>query len=217
MDFLEKIKARLKEASEKVTELTGKVVEKGKQVGDEGLNLSKGVLSDLSEKTNDIANMARMKLDITSRQKALNQEHLVLGDRLLLLYRQKNFDPQDELLTQQLEKVTTLDKELQDITLRYEDLRKAYSGNFVISKLSDDLAEADAVIERVVVAEKSNVVGRQLKEIVLPREALISAIKRRDEVIIPDGNTRLDAGDQVVVIGKRPDVEKIVKRLTGGA
>ena len=51
------------------------------------------------------------------------------------------------------------------------------------------------------------------KEILLPKEALVSAIKRAEEVIIPDGNTLLKAGDQVIVIGKKDDVEKVVKRF----
>jgi len=32
-------------------------------------------------------------------------------------------------------------------------------------------------------------------------------------VIIPDGNTQLKTDDQVIVIGKKDDVEKVVKRF----
>jgi trk system potassium uptake protein TrkA len=65
----------------------------------------------------------------------------------------------------------------------------------------------------VIISEKSNVVNKLLKEILLPKEALVSAVKREEEVIIPDGNTLLKAGDQVIVIGKKDDVEKVTKRF----
>ncbi len=69
------------------------------------------------------------------------------------------------------------------------------------------------MIDQVIISEKSNVVNKLLKEILLPKEALVSAIKRGEEVIIPDGNTQLKKGDQVIVIGKKDDVEKVVKRF----
>ena len=53
-------------------------------------------------------------------------------------------------------------------------------------------------------------------ERVLPKEALISVIKRGDEIIIPDGHTILQTGDQVTVIGKAEDDEKIAKRFGAG-
>ena len=65
----------------------------------------------------------------------------------------------------------------------------------------------------MVISEKSNVVNKLLKEILLPKEALVSAVKRGEEVIIADGNIQLKTGDQVIVICKKDDVEKIVKRF----
>jgi Trk K+ transport system NAD-binding subunit len=82
-----------------------------------------------------------------------------------------------------------------------------------VNKLSEDLAEAGAIIDQVIISEKSNVVKKLLKEILLLKEVLVSAIKKEEEIIIPDSNTQLKTGDQVIVIGKKDDVEKIVKRL----
>ena len=47
----------------------------------------------------------------------------------------------------------------------------------------------------------------------MPKEALISAIKRNDEVIIPDGNTKILADDLVTIIGKKNDVNKVKKKI----
>jgi len=48
----------------------------------------------------------------------------------------------------------------------------------------------------------------------LPKEALISAIKRNDEVIIPDGNTKILVDDIVTIIGKSNDVKKVKSKLS---
>ena len=56
-------------------------------------------------------------------------------------------------------------------------------------------------------------VNKSLKELSLPKEALISAIKRNDEVIIPDGNSRILADDMVTIIGKKGDVKKAKNKL----
>jgi Trk K+ transport system NAD-binding subunit len=53
-----------------------------------------------------------------------------------------------------------------------------------------------------------------LKELLLPKQALVSAIKRGEKMIIPDGNTKIQAGDQITIIGKTDDVEKVYKRFT---
>jgi Trk K+ transport system NAD-binding subunit len=94
-----------------------------------------------------------------------------------------------------------------------ENGKKKHSINDVIERFSEDLSLANAIIDHVVISEKSDVVNKLLKDILLPKEALVSAIKRGEEVIIPDGNTQLKADDQVIVIGKKGDVEKTVKRF----
>ena len=76
-------------------------------------------------------------------------------------------------------------------SIAYNSLRKTYSGNYMINKLSDQLAESNATIDQVLVSEKSSAAAKTLKEISLPKNALITAIKRDKEIIIPDGNTRL--------------------------
>jgi Trk K+ transport system NAD-binding subunit len=39
-------------------------------------------------------------------------------------------------------------------------------------------------------------------------------VKRKEEIIIPDGGTKLLEGDSVTIIGKRADVEKLIKKFT---
>jgi trk system potassium uptake protein TrkA len=46
---------------------------------------------------------------------------------------------------------------------------------------------------------ESKILGKPLKEIQVPRGAIIGAVLREEEVIIPDGEHQLAAGDRAVV------------------
>jgi len=213
MDLLQKIKESLFRGTEKITDVTEKIVEKGKKVGSEGVEATREMYTNISERTSDVAALAKLKYELTHLSKQLEAELLNLGKVVLALRRNDEFSPENETFREQLEKLEALDNTFRTKQNEYEQLKKKHSSNYVVNKLSEDLAAADAIIDQVVISEKSNVVDKLLKEILLPKEALVSAIKRDEEVIIPDGNTQLKTGDQVIVIGKKDDVEKIVKRF----
>ncbi len=213
MELLNKIKDSLFRGTEKITDVTGKIVEKGKRVGSEGVEATREIYENISDRTSDIATLAKLKYELAHLPKQLEEGLLNLGRVVLDLRRNDNFSSDNEIFRQQLEKLEELDSTLRTKQNDYEHLKRKHSSNYVVKKLSEDLAAADAIIDQVVISEKSNVVNKLLKEILLPKEALVSAINRDKEVIIPDGNTQLKTGDQVIVIGKKDDVEKIVKRF----
>ncbi len=214
MSILDELRTSLSQGSEKLSELAGKWLGTGEGPGGEALEKMRETLQSVGEKASEITRMARLKFELANYPKLLDEEYRKLGEIALGLIRQNVFQAGHPAFTAQLERVDALHKEMQQKEMEYDTLRQSYSDNYVIDKLSEELAAADAVIEQVVVSEASNVVDRLLKELLLPKEALVSAIKREGELIIPDGNTRLKAGDQVIVIGKKDDVSKIAKRFT---
>jgi Trk K+ transport system NAD-binding subunit len=137
-----------------------------------------------------------------------------LGELVFSISSSKRKGKIEEKIQVQIKNIENLKKDLLNKTTKYEDLRKIYSHNFVIQKFSDELAESDAVIEQVLVSAKSVSINKALKELALPKEALISAIKRNDQVIIPDGNTKILADDLVTIVGKKNDVEKVKNILS---
>ncbi len=63
----------------------------------------------------------------------------------------------------------------------------------------------------VVAGEDSRLVGKPLRKLKLPRGALIGAVVRREEVIVPRGDDTIEPGDTVVVFtlaSVRPQIEK---------
>jgi len=214
MSLLDKIKEGLFQGSEKITDVTEKIMEKGKKVGAEGVEATRDIFTKISERTSDVTALAKLKYDLVSFSKQLDFEALNLGRVVLTLRRNGEFSPENETFQNQLKKLEELDSTIKMKQNDYEQLKKKHSDNYVIEKLSEDLSSANAIIDQVIISKQSNVVNKLLKDILLPKEALVSAIKRDEEIIIPDGNTQLNAGDQVIIIGKTNDVEEVVKRFS---
>lgn len=63
------------------------------------------------------------------------------------------------------------------------------------------------------VTEKTNLENKTISEISkkLKNNIIICAIERKDEVIIPDGNTKLELEDIIHITGKRKDIDSFLK------
>jgi K+/H+ antiporter YhaU regulatory subunit KhtT len=214
MSLLENIKKTLKDGSEKVVKIAEDMTVKIKDVGEEGLELSKEALGVISERTSDVTTIARYKLELNEIQSKIESEMTILGELVFKMYLSKRKEKTEEKIQTQVKTIEKLKKDLQRKTNEYEDLRKKYSHNYVIQKFSDELAASEVIIEQVLVSDKSISINKALKDLVLPKQALISAIKRNTQVIIPDGNTKILIDDQVTIIGNKDDVEKVKKILS---
>jgi cell volume regulation protein A len=70
-------------------------------------------------------------------------------------------------------------------------------------------------LEEFRVAADHAIAGAAVREIGLPREALVAVVVRGDDAIPPRGSTRIEAGDVLFVLvphGKRPEVEDVFER-----
>ncbi len=74
---------------------------------------------------------------------------------------------------------------------------------------------ASAHLLEVTLAEDSPACGLQISELGLPREAAIVAIVRRDHMLIPDPETLLYAGDEVIVLAMVESERAIQTILVG--
>jgi trk system potassium uptake protein TrkA len=71
------------------------------------------------------------------------------------------------------------------------------------------LRHADLAVVEVSVAPDSPFAGRSIEDIRLPAETSIIAILRGNHVMIPNGNTRLVAHDEVIAITRRESEEQL--------
>ena len=75
------------------------------------------------------------------------------------------------------------------------------------------LKEEDAEVIETVALETSDIVNRPIKELKFPKGALIGAVVRGDEVIIPGGDDVILPEDRVVIFALQSSIRKVEKAL----
>lgn len=69
-------------------------------------------------------------------------------------------------------------------------------------------------IVEVHIPEDAPISGKELWEITLPHEVVIGCILRNDSALIPRGDTKINAGDTLVVIARSDQLQEAVHELT---
>ncbi len=75
------------------------------------------------------------------------------------------------------------------------------------------LAGGDSEMLKVSVPTGSKLLEKPLEKIQLPKHVSIMAIDRGTEVIVPDADTRLEAGDSVIFLARENSVEEAMDLL----
>ena len=215
MGILDDVKSRLKQLADKAPEFRDEALDKIKKYSEDGVEITRDLFADISNQVSEITASTRLQYAIKDLENNLKKAYRNLGELGFSAYlAAKNPEHLDQMFGGHIEIIENIKSEITKKTTEYNRYKKEKSDNYIINKFSEELTQAGAVIDQVFVSEKSNVTGKLLKEILLPKEALISAIKRGNEIIIPDGNTQFLSGDLVTVFGKENDVKKVIKRLS---
>ena len=72
-----------------------------------------------------------------------------------------------------------------------------------------------AGLEEVTLADSSPAAGKQVSELRLPRNCTIVAVLREKTVIVPRGDTRLEVGDEVIVLATSDAEDDVRAALIG--
>jgi len=75
------------------------------------------------------------------------------------------------------------------------------------------LKEGEAEVIETVALETSDIVNKPIKDIKFPKDAIIGAVVRGDDVIIPDGNDLIFPDDRVVIFAKKSAISNVEKKL----
>ena len=70
-----------------------------------------------------------------------------------------------------------------------------------------------AEVMEAVALETSDIVGKPIKKLSLPKGTLITGIIRKDDVIIPSGDSVIRPGDRIIIFARRQAIPKIEKIL----
>ena len=78
-------------------------------------------------------------------------------------------------------------------------------------------AEGLVHVTEVALAEEAPAVGKSLNELDLPRDSLVAAIVREDQVLVPRGDSLLQIGDHLILISLPENQESALRKLAGPA
>jgi trk system potassium uptake protein TrkA len=67
----------------------------------------------------------------------------------------------------------------------------------------------------VTLASESPAAEREIVDLALPRDSTIVAVVRKDRVVVPRGDTRLQPGDEVLVLVTGESIDEVRRILTG--
>ena len=81
----------------------------------------------------------------------------------------------------------------------------------VLSAISLKGEQAEAL--EVVALETSDIVAKPLKRVAFPKGAIVAGIIRKDQIIIPTGESIIEPGDRVIIFAQRRAVDGIEKIL----
>ena len=70
-------------------------------------------------------------------------------------------------------------------------------------------------VREALVDASSRYSGKQLNEIGLPKGMIVVCVVRDGEAVIPDGNTILQADDNVVILGNECDLPRVISTIRG--
>lgn len=146
-----------------------------------------------------------------------DEENLILGllgkkygvDKVIAKVSRKNYISVIEELG--------IDFAVNPISITASEILRMIQGGRVVS-LSLLLGDGAEVLE-IIATENSLVVEKQLRDIGLPKGIIIGAIVHKDKVVIPNGDSRICAGDRLIIFCLQSEVtsiEKFFYRPKGG-
>lgn len=78
-----------------------------------------------------------------------------------------------------------------------------------------NFAEGQAQLVEVTLADDTPALGKTIAELGVPRDASIVAVLRERRVVVPRGDTRLDAGDEVIALVTEDSEDSLRQLLVG--
>ena len=82
-------------------------------------------------------------------------------------------------------------------------------------QLMEKYGVSKSIVREALVDARSPYNGKRLNEIGLPKGMIIVTVVRDGEAIIPDGETVLNADDNVVILGNECDLPQVLSNIRG--
>ena len=160
------------------------------------------------EKIKGKTQAVQIKMRMLLLENNIDTTFLHLGSRTYDLSKKNLPFSRDGEVKSLIQEISSQKQELQRLK---EEFQRSWREE--AKELKANLEKGDGSLEQVEVSFLSPVGGKKIKDLQLPREVLLGPILRGKELIIPDGETEILAGDRVTLMGKKKDVDSTAKLL----
>ncbi len=168
----------------------------------------------VSDKSYELSTIAKLRWEIFSIEKDIDHLKNELGGKV---YQFQVENKQQDLVKETndiVEKLKDAEKQLKEKESQLEELtNKTVVDGHKLKQFKKDLELGDGSIDQFVVTENSELIGKKLMDIKLPKNVLVGAIVRKEKVVIPDGKTTFKQDDKVTLLGEKDDVQKVLETM----
>lgn len=124
----------------------------------------------------------------------------------------------DALATSTDHWVTILDADRKVLgTVAISDVVRGYRLGLLANLQKVNVVGDSGGTDRVRIESDSPLVGRTLRSSGFPISVIVTTIQRRRDLVVPDGSTVLESGDELVLIGRSSDIDVIREVAAGRA
>jgi len=98
--------------------------------------------------------------------------------------------------------------------------QESFNGDWINAKDDHQIREAILNEERYMLLEvgkdnsSENIIGKQVIDLNIPEGCLIIWLRRDDKIIVPRGNTMINKGDRLTIIGDQAGMKKLKEKFS---
>ena len=174
----------------------------------------RGSVETISDKTSEWSQLAKLRWEQQSIERSIGKSHNELGGKIYQLHVEKQQSQLTEQTKEIVQKLKTLEERLRQKQDEIKEIIEKGIDTQHLKEFRKDLELGDGTIDQLVIEENSKIIGKKLMEIKFPKNVLVGAVVREEQVIIPDGKTTFQQGDRVTLLGEKEDVEKAMEMLS---
>ncbi|MCA9735475.1 MAG: hypothetical protein H6696_16510 [Deferribacteres bacterium] len=195
---------KIKDGAAVVADKASDLVEAGGEFLQQGSDKIK------SDESGTAVNLSKLQAEVVELRATIQNYFTTLGGEVYVLYISDKKDEIVDSIISDIARLEMLREELEAKEQMLTRLSKVYEAQSISMRalkiLREELESADGTIEHLTVSKESPYVGLTLSEIDKPADILLGVILRGEDLIIPCGETQIEVGDRIMLMGKKEAV-----------
>ncbi|MCG8605106.1 TrkA C-terminal domain-containing protein [bacterium] len=187
------------------------------------VDASQEKLEKLANDQIDAMEVSQLQGEVDELRNTIRNQFTALGGELYVLYTTGKKDaPVDEdaiteFMQVQIQKLEKLREQLEAKEQMLTELNEKYEAQSIsmteLRRFRDELEAAGGALEHLAVDESSPCIGKTLGEVEYPLDIVLELIIRKGAAIIPSGETEIESGDKIVLMGKKEAVVAMLSKF----